>query len=329
MRYPVGFSLLLAGLLGASRPAAAQEPQAASAAQALFDQASEEMEKKSFVAACPRLEEATKLVPAALGARMALAECYEGRGKLASAWSQYAMVEGLATRANQPERAEAAGAKASELKPRLATLTIDLASGLDAVRGLSITRDGLEVGAGQWGVVFPADMGSHLIVATAPGRKAWKRTIEILADGAKATVKIPMLIVDSTTGDGAEVVKSEVVRAWQRPLGIGAMAAGVLGIGAGALFGELAIARNKESDQGPCDAHNQCSNAGLALRSTALGFGTGSTAAFIAGGIFAAGGLVLTITAPRVKHGEAPKAGVPSLAAIGATLGGVKLEGTW
>src|SRR5262245_4192707 len=81
--------------------AAAQtaDPQRASAAQALFDQAFDEMGKKQFASACPKLEEATRLVPDALGAKEQLALCYEGWGKLASAWSQWVILQSAAEKA--------------------------------------------------------------------------------------------------------------------------------------------------------------------------------------------------------------------------------------
>lgn len=332
MHRPLCSALLLLGLLGFPTFASAQAPdsQKASAAQALFDQAAEEMEKKSFAAACPKLEEATKLIPEALGARMALAECYEGRGKLASAWSQYAMVEGLATKANQPERAEAAGKHAREIKPKLATLTIELGSGVDAIAGLTITRDGLDAGVGQRGVAFPADVGSHQIVVTAPGYKPWKKSLEILADGAATTVKIPMLLVDANASVAAGVTHSGSARPWQRPFGIGAMTVGGLGLGVGALLGGLAIGKNKESNQSECNERNQCTDAGLDQRKSALGLGYGSTAAIIAGGVVAAGGLVLMLTAPpRAPESAGAKDGAIASVALAATLGGLKLEGTW
>ena len=48
--------------------------------------------------------------------------------------------------------------------------------------GLSITRDGVQVGPGQWGVPLPADMGSHVIVIEATGRQRIQTTFDILAD---------------------------------------------------------------------------------------------------------------------------------------------------
>lgn len=43
----------------------------------------------------------TRLVPEGLGAKLTLAECYESQGKLASAWTQYTVVESMAARTGQ------------------------------------------------------------------------------------------------------------------------------------------------------------------------------------------------------------------------------------
>jgi hypothetical protein len=325
-RSPAALAPVVFGLVVLPAIARAQtiDPQRAAAAQALFDEANEEMEQKQFSAACPKLEEVTKLIPDALGARVTLAECYEGVGKLASAWSEYAMVEGLAAKQNQAERAETAGKRAAELKPRLATLTIDVASGLDSIRGATITRDGLGVGKAQWGVAFPVDVGPHQITAVAPGYKPWKKRVEIIADGANAKLEIPMLQVDPA-GPRSDAPEP-VARPWQRPVALGAMAVGAASLAVGALLGGLAIAKNNESNEAACDAHNQCNDAGLAMRDQALAMGTGSTATIVVGGVLAAGGLALFLTAPK---GKAP----PTVGSNGMTLrvmpSGLSLEGAW
>ena len=135
-------------------PAAAQaqtvDPQTALAAQALYEQATAEMDAKSYPSACRKLEEVTRLVPEGLGAKLTLGECYEALGKLASAWSQYTFVEAMAPKVGQAERAQRAAERAAALKPRLATMTIDVPGEARAITGLVITRDGVSVGEGQW-----------------------------------------------------------------------------------------------------------------------------------------------------------------------------------
>lgn len=302
------------------------DQQKATAAQALFDQAGDEMEAKNFAAACPRLEEAVKLIPEALGARATLAECYEGLGKLASAWTQYTMVEGLATKSGERARAEEAGNKAAALKPKLATLTIEIASGVDALPGLAITRDGASVGTGQAGVGLPVDVGRHEIVVSATGYKTWKKTIEVIADGAKATAKIPMLEREATA---TSPVASTGERKWQTPLAIGLMVGGGVGLGLGGIFGGLAIAKNAESNEKECDASTDiCSPAGIDMRSDARTFGNVSTAMFVVGGVLAAGGIVLMVI-PRGGSGSgADNKKIGSLA-IAPAPGGLHVLGTW
>lgn len=316
---------LLAPNLAVAQPV---DQQKATAAQALFDQASEEMEKKDFAAACPRLEEAVKLIPAALGARSALAECYEGIGKLASAWTQYTMIEGLGMKSGESERAAAAGKQAAALKPKLATLTLEIDGGLEGLSGIVITRDGVEVGIGQAGVPLPVDRGSHEIVASATGHKTWKKTIEVLADGAKTTTKIPMLEKDASGGGGpGGGAATTGERKWQTPLAIGLMAGGGVGLGLGALFGGLAIAKNGESNEAECDGNTDiCSPAGIEMRDEARTFGNASTALFVIGGVVAAGGIVLMIVPRGGGSGADKKAASMGIAPM---PGGLQLLGTW
>ena len=75
-----------------------------SAATTLLEQALQAMHNQDFASACPKIEEVARLRPDDLGAKLKLAECYEGAGRLASAWALYALVGPLADKANQPDR---------------------------------------------------------------------------------------------------------------------------------------------------------------------------------------------------------------------------------
>jgi len=318
--------LLFAPFFAPSARADAPDPQKASAAQALFDQASDEMDARNYKAACPRLEESVKLIPEALGARMKLAECFEGLGKLASAWTQYAMVEGLATKSGDSGRAEKAGKKAAALKPRLATLTLELASGVDSLAGLAITRDGVEISKGQAGVKLPVDVGSHDIVVSASGYKTWKKTIEVLADGANTTTKVPMLVADA--GGGQAGGAAEGGRPWQMPLGIAGLAVGGASVVVGSVLGGLAITKFDESNAGPCDATNQCTPQGINMRNQALAMGDASTALIVIGGALAVGGIVLVV----LPNGGAAtkKAGAEKVRwGVAPALGGLQVRGSF
>ena len=56
-----------------------------SVATTVWEQALEAMHKQDYATACPTIEEVARLRPEELGAKLKLAECYEGAGRLASA----------------------------------------------------------------------------------------------------------------------------------------------------------------------------------------------------------------------------------------------------
>jgi hypothetical protein len=170
-------------------------------ARGLYDQAAAAMARKDYEAAYPMLEEALRLEPAALGARLALAECYESADKLASAWATYAIVEQEAIKAKQPDRQQRAHERAAAIEPRLAKLAIEVPEAVSKLPGLDVKRDGVAVGPAQWGVPLPADKGSHLIAVEASGRQTFMIVFEILADGitARATIAEPALPSYSTS----------------------------------------------------------------------------------------------------------------------------------
>jgi hypothetical protein len=303
----ISAALLVAAILAASPAARAQDAAAnASAAQALFESAVEEMAAKNYASACPKLEEATRLVPEAIGAKVELAQCYEAWGRTASAWSQWSAVEALAARQNQIERRDLAAARVAELRPKLATLTITVDPTTAALSGVSIKRDGVLVGPAQWSSAIPIDAGDHVLEASAPGHATWTQTVRVEADGSRSDVAVPALEPEpaagsasppsSSMGDGAATGNE---RPWQAPVGVVVMGVGGAALVVGSIFGAMALGANGDSNDGPCSEEtNVCDDEGLALRDDALGHATVSTIGFIAGGVLAAGGLVLFLTAP-------------------------------
>lgn len=315
-------SIVLAGACVLCRPgpASAQEADAevqrASAAQGLFDQAVAEMKQNDFASACPKLEEVTRLVPDALGSKIELAQCYERWGRTASAWLQWTRVETLAARKNQADRRARAGARAAALLPRVARLTVEVPSEVARIPGLEVRRGPVVMGSAQWGSALPIDVGEHSLVVSAPGYEPFRGTVVVRADGEAVRVKVPALerkarpaVAVEAGGNHAaegEPAKEPIRDAptWQRPLGIGAVVAGGAGLVLGGVLGALAIGKNADSNEvGRCtEATNRCTDAGLDLRSSAVTLATGSTIAFVAGGVLAAGGLVLWFTAPSARE---------------------------
>jgi hypothetical protein len=351
LRARAAFALIL-GLAVLSPESANGQPasdaQRALNAQALYEQATSEMDAGSYATACPKLEEVTRLVPEGLGAKLTLARCYEAAQKLASAWAQYALVHAMASKSGQTERAQAAHAKATELKPRLALLTIQVPPEVRAIPGLTITRDEVPVGAPQWGTPLPVDKGDHTIVAAAPGRAPWSETASITADGASASIVVhaptelakpePVATEQGGTGGAGDaggagiagmgrdardklVVGPGDERTFQRPLGIAAMALGGAGVVAGAVLGGLAIVRNNDSNRdNHCNGNNVCDTLGLELRHQAVVLGNASTITIIAGSVVLAGGVALFATAPS---------GARLQTAIELLPGRIQVTGQW
>lgn len=306
------------------------DPEKAITVQALYEQATAEMDAGNYQSACPRLEEVTRLAPDGLGAKLTLGQCYEAAGKRASAWSQYTLVETLAAKAGQEERSKKAAAKAAALRPQLATISIEVPDDVRSIPGLSITRDGVLVGNAQWGLPLPVDTGTHEVTATAPGRKSWKQSTEVPTDGVKLVVRVMPLEVDSKKAT-TTLMPGASPRPWQKPLGIGAMAVGGAGVAVGAVLGGLALSKNGQSNEDThCDALNRCDDTGLALRKEALGLGTGSTVALVAGAVVLAGGVVLFATAPSApKDAQVGARAGRWSAQVEVVPGGLRVKGSW
>jgi hypothetical protein len=188
-------ALSIAGAAASPGAARAQgtEAEQRAAAQALFDQANQLMDQKRFDDACPKLEEVVRLQPGGVGAKLALAECYDAGGKLASAWASYLAAETAAAKAGQADRAAKAHARAAALAPRLARLTIVVPDAVKGLRGLEVQRDGLPVGAATWGVPLPVDKGRHVVSAAAAGKEPFSAPVDVTADGQTLTVSVASL----------------------------------------------------------------------------------------------------------------------------------------
>ena len=300
------FALPLVVSVAWAPPAHAQSDSDRQAAQALFDSADELMKSKNYAAACPKLEEVTRLVPDGLGAKLTLAECYEGAGKLASAWSTYSQVESLAARLNQPDRQTLARDRATALKPRLAKLVIKVAPAIASLKGLVVKRDGKPVGTAQFGEAIPADIGDHTIEVTAEGKLPWSAPAKVAADGSTVTVEVQPLRDAPPGSQPVRPGQPVEENTWLLPLGIAVGSAGVAGLAVGGVMGGLAMGKQSDAEDG-CP-NGRCSAEGNEARSSAGTFADVSTAMFIAGGVLAAAGVVIIIVAPKGGGEETPTA---------------------
>jgi len=302
-RHATLFPVVAALLITAAAAVAGADPPAENAAlaQALFDDAKQLMEAGSYAEACPKLEESQRLDPAP-GTLFYLADCYEGLGRTASAWSIFLEVAGAARSAGRPEHEAFARERAAALEPNLSKLSVVVPANAN-VAGLRIERDGIIVGRATWGAPLPVDSGDHSVVASAPGRVPWKTTVPVPAGGAHVTITVPRLAdlnrkkrasaprpspdTPSGTGDG------------QRIAGYVVGGAGIIGLGIGTYFGVRSIQHHNDA-AGHCNGR-LCDPEGVELTNDAIAAGNASTVAFVTGITAVVVGVALWLTAPTPR----------------------------
>lgn len=308
---------VLAASVAAPAAARAQSKDDIARADALFNAAKALTDSGQYADACAKFAESKRLAPG-LGVTLYLADCYEHIGRTASAWTEFLAAEGLARQRND-KRAEVAHQHAQALEPKLDRLTITVAPTVPQA-GLSILRDGVPVAREELGLAVPVDPGDHAVVVSAPGHAARTLNAHVGPESPTATVRIdsldegpvsapapaPALAAPATAPTELPATPPDQTPAssgdpgkTQRILSFAAMGAGVVGLGVGTVFGFLAKSKLDASNNGPCDSTNHCTSEGLDDRKSAESMATVSTIGFIAGGVLAAGGVVLFLTAPR------------------------------
>ncbi|HQP34128.1 MAG TPA: hypothetical protein PLI95_03075 [Polyangiaceae bacterium] len=324
---------------------AGAEPTAAdrATARALFDEARALVTQSKHAEACPKFEESQRLDPG-VGTMFNLADCYEGVGRTATAWTTFLEVASKLRAEGQAEREKAARERAAALEPKLARLSVMVPEAA-RIPGLVVRRDGGEVGAPVWGSAVPVDPGKHTIEASAPGKKKWAESVEVGAS-ARISVTVPAL-QDEPAAATAPVVPSGGAAvgpaatapagglavtppsadadkagdgSTQRLVGLIVGGAGVIGLGVGGLVG--LGAKSKFDDSGDYCIGNRCSQQGVDLRSDAVS--QGNTATIIGGLGLAAmvGGAVLYFTAPSGKKRASSNATTVGLGPGSIVVGG-------
>ncbi|MEP7125434.1 MAG: hypothetical protein ABJE95_31165 [Byssovorax sp.] len=312
-------ALLLASTLYAP-PSLAQpsDARALAAAHTLHEQAVKALDAKDFAVACPKLEEVVRLIPEGLGARLSLAECYEGADRLASAWTTYLVVENAAAQAHQIDRQKKAHERAAALQPRLAHLTLVVPATVRALHDLQVRGDGVVMGPAQWEVALPVDKGVHVFSAIARGEKAWEKGVSVPQDGVEITAFLedppsafqPIATAARAPDPVAPPPPSPAPPSTaMRTAGLVIGAIGLVGVGVGSGAGLRAIAA-KSASGAHCHAGDRCDATGIDLRAQSLTAGTWSTAMFVAGGVALAAGVTLVVLAPSAPRAPDVKAAI-------------------
>ncbi len=285
-------------------------------AQEAFDQAMKLAKVGNYAEACPKFEESQKLDPQ-IGTLFFLADCQEHMELRASAWANFVAAGDKAAAVNKPAHAAAARARADALKVRLNKLLILLPEEIRRAPGFEIKKGDIVLGPSQVGAAFAVDNGKHVIQVKATGRRTWATTVEVAGEGSTITVSVPILQEEPVVGPVATAIPTASPSAppdtgWSTPrkVALGLGVAGVAGLVAGAVFGGLAIDRSNAAaplcQAGAAGQADECLPEGGKARDDARMFAGGANVGLIAGGVLAAGGLVLWLVAPASDTAAAP-----------------------
>ena len=332
-------AIAIAIALAAPAPAAAQDrSDRVATAQALYERAAELIRAGQWAEACPKLEESQRLDPA-MGTQFYLASCHESTGRITSAWSLFLEVAAAAKAAGNTARERTARARAADLEPRLPRLTVIVPDEVAAVAGLEVIRDGAAQKPVVWGTPVPVEVGAHLIRVTAPAKQAWERRV-VLAERAREVVTVPVL-ADATGAPPSPVVTPPVVTppvitppvvpppprstrlSTPRVLALTAFGVGVAGVVTGSVLGVMAGSTWSGVDAA-CPKHTGCSKQAHDDSKRALSLATGSTIAFIGGGV-----ALGTAVALWLIPGPRPTSALHLTPVAGSGVTGLIAGGSW
>lgn len=318
-------------LLLGTVPAFAQESDKA-AAEVLFQEGVNLLDSGKTAEACPKFATSQRLDPA-YGPLFNLAECHEKLGLIASAWAEFREALDMAKNLGDKKREEKANRRATALEPKLSRLTITVSPELVDLSGLEIKKTGKLVESPLWGVAVPVDPGECVLIATAPGKKSWKRKVAIGQMPMKVEVLVPPLEdlpkpvaspnrsrIPSIISGGAAVVF----------IGVGGA---LLGLSVGKESDLFAQAKSIRADRKSCvpDATNYDSANCLIVEDTAKSADTLHNAAigmFVVGSI-AAAGAVTYLLLPASKEKKTAGLTIRAIPVAAPGQGGLVLSGAF
>jgi hypothetical protein len=267
-------------------------------AEALFAEGRRLMSIGKYADACPKLEASLKL-DSGVGTMLNLAECYEKNGQTASAWTEFREAASAARDAGSKDRSDLARARAAALEPKLSRLTITVPKG----QLCDVTRDGALVESAAFGTPVPIDPGKHVISVSAPGKRKWATSVEVMTS-AQVSVDVPVL-ADEQQSVGVDTAKPS--GSSQRTLAITAGVIGIVGVGAGSVFALKASSTWSDAKDKCTPYPTACGPEATSLSQDAKSAANTATIAFAIGAVGLAGGAILWFTAPKQGEGE-PKA---------------------
>jgi hypothetical protein len=300
----------------------------------LFNEAGKLIDTGNCDAAIPKLRESLD-AESSVGARLALATCYETRDPIAS-WRLLKDAAALARTNHDAQRVGSVEALATSLEKKIPTFRVVVPDAALSDPAFELKLDGHALDRAYYSTgVVAAPAGPHVLEAHAPMQKWMGIAVADVANPGLARV---VLEKDSCTGLPAIGPVSsapspampadayEQKGAARRAVGLSLAGLGVGGIATGVVFGVLTL-QKKNDIQKACGGNvNQCSAPIGSVdvdRQDAKTMGDISTVSFIVGGVALVSGAALYFTAPSaVVTGKVQVAPTVSKNDAGLTLVG-------
>jgi hypothetical protein len=309
------FPALALALLLVPAAARAQTPDAdKAAARILAQQGQDALDGKDFATAADRFGRAVELVHVPTLA-LGLARAQVGLGKWIAAQETYNRLLHEPVPAGAPPAFAKARTDARReldaLEPRIPSVIINV-KGADA---FEVFLDGQPVPRAVLGVNQPVNPGDHVIRAQAKGLAPVEARVKVTERKAETVtltlgappplpvpppppVKPPVLVAPVAPPPAVVPPPPAPKSSTQRTLGFVGLGVGVAGLAMGGIAGGIAL--GKHASLAPSCPGGHCLNQQSAVDSYNLA-GNISTAGFVVGGVLAATGVVLLVTAPRKR----------------------------
>lgn len=330
-----------------TRPAHADsEPSAAdrTTARRLAIEGQIALKKGDFDTAADRFERANELVPAP-SILVRLARARVGQGRLVEAYEIYRTIIRDGVEPDMPKAFKRALEEAKQevtlVEPRLAWVSINVV-GADP-NAVEVTLNGSVIPSAALGAQRPVDPGVLKLRATADGYHPAEAEVQLAEGQHLPAVELRMVPLPKPEPALVEVSPAQPVMTAdggepsfisQSTLGYIALGVGGAGLAIGSVTGIIAMNRHSEITDLPCssvDLDGACriddpsptADRLRALRHDFDIFATAATTGFVAGGVLAATGLLLLLTAPDEDAASSagpsvqPYVGLGQLGAVG------------
>lgn len=266
----------------------------------LFKEAQKLMQERRWAEACPKLDMVYRK-DQQLGTLLNLAYCHKELGATWLAWVEFKEAEVHAIELKRNDRRDFARQRMSELEKSLARVVVEPTTKVELT---DVLIEDHRVPDAEKGVVVAAEPGARKLTFRARGKKPVTSLVTIVKGTSPQRLVVPEM-EDAPKEPPPPPPEPPVAAApspkaappppppssTQKTLGLVVGGAGLLGLGAGAVFGVMTLSS-------PCSNENDPSCT-PSERSSASSNGAVATVAFIAGGAALATGAVLFFTAPR------------------------------